>query len=272
LTNNYKQTPHLREDLGMNLSAKQILKLATNLSLGAIVLACNAAYAADADVAAALSHPDRPNEDADQDARRMPREVLKFAGLETGMDVLELEAGGGYYTEILSRAVGLNGSVILQHPPGLMSFVGDGIELRTANNRLSNVEVSVTDFDALDAADNSVDIVTWIQGPHELGFTPDGNSLGDPAGAFREIARVLKPGGVLLASDHIAPDGAGLEAGNSLHRIEESLVTQMALEAGLSVAGTSDLLKNSDDPLSEGVFSPSIRGKTSQFISLYKKQ
>jgi predicted methyltransferase len=46
----------------------------------------------------------------------------------------------------------------------------------------------------------------------------------------------------------------------------------MALEAGLSVAGTSELLKNSDDPLSEGVFSPSIRGKTSQFISLYKKQ
>jgi len=56
-----------------------------------------------------------------------------------------------------------------------------------------------------------------------------------------------------------------------LHRIEESLVTQMAEEAGLSVADSSDLFKNPDDPLTEGVFSPSIRGQTSQFVVLYRK-
>ncbi len=247
----------------------QIAQVATGC-LFLLTLLSTTAMAA-ADVAAALSHPDRPSADAENDARRKPAEVLNFAGLETGMSVLELEAGGGYYTEIISRAVGPNGSVILQHAPGLMSFVGDGINQRTADNRLANVTVSITNFDELDAPDNSIDMVTWIQGPHELGFAPEGNSMGDPQESFREIARVLKPGGLLVASDHIAPDGAGIEAGGTLHRVEESVVTELARNAGLSVVRTSNLFKNSEDPLDVGVFAPAVRGKTSQFLVVYQK-
>jgi predicted methyltransferase len=247
----------------------QIAQVATGC-LFLLTLLSTTAMAA-ADVAAALSHPDRPSADAENDARRKPAEVLNFAGLETGMSVLELEAGGGYYTEIISRAVGPNGSVILQHAPGLMSFVGDGINQRTADNRLANVTVSITNFDELDAPDNSIDMVTWIQGPHELGFAPEGNSMGDPQESFREIARALKPGGLLVASDHIAPDGAGIEAGGTLHRVEESVVTELARNAGLSVVRTSNLFKNSEDPLDVGVFAPAVRGKTSQFLVVYQK-
>lgn len=252
-------------------SANKIFQiLVSTFSLLMLTLVSNA-IAAEADVAAALADPDRPSEDVVNDERRKPAEVLGFAGLETGMDVFELEAGGGYYTEILSRAVGANGSVVLHHTPGLMGFVGDGIDIRTANNRLANVRVSLTNFDALDAMDNSIDMVTWILGPHELGFLPDGNSMGDPAATFSEIARVLKPGGVLLASDHIAADGAGLEAGGTVHRVEESVVTELAEAAGLTVLRSSDLLKNPDDPLTSSVFDPSIRGNTSQFLLLYQK-
>ena len=64
---------------------------------------------------------------------------------------------------------------------------------------------------------------------------------------------------------------AGIEAGGTLHRVSETVVSKLAQEAGLSVLRTSDLLKNPDDPLDVGVFSPTIRGKTSQFVVLFQK-
>lgn len=228
--------------------------------------------AATADMlAAAIASPDRPAEDVAQDASRLPSEVLTFAGFQSGMSVFEMEAGGGYFTEILGRAVGMNGSVVMQNPPSFDSFVGEAYDARLGNNRLPTVRLSKSAFDALDAPDNSIDLVTWIMGPHELGFSPGGANLGDPAKTFSEIARILKPGGALLMIDHIAPAGSGVEVGGTLHRITEELATQLASAAGLSVAASSDMFKNAADPLTVGVFDPSIQGKTSKFTVLYRK-
>ena len=102
-------------------------------------------------VAAALSDSNRPAEESADDARRMPIEVLSFAGIEAGMDVLEMEAGGGWYTEILSRTVGASGSVIMQNPAAFESFTGHADDNRAAS--LANVTLSTTNFDELDAAD-----------------------------------------------------------------------------------------------------------------------
>ena len=72
----------------------KIVSLATT---GTFILFNTAALAdsSSADlVANALIHGDRPAEEAADDARRMPLEVLAFAGIREGMAVLELEAGG----------------------------------------------------------------------------------------------------------------------------------------------------------------------------------
>ena len=71
------------------LALKRIIQLGiSGLASSLTLFAMHSAQAqSSADlVAAALSHPDRPTKRRD-DARRMPLEVLSFAGLSAGMDV-----------------------------------------------------------------------------------------------------------------------------------------------------------------------------------------
>lgn len=244
------------------------------IAAGALLVAGSAVQAqtSAAIVHAALNHADRPEADLADDAQRMPLEVLAFTGIEAGMAVFEMEAGGGWYTEILSRAVGPQGSVVMQNPPSFDGFLGDAPQQRLAGNRLANVRLSKTNFDSLDAADGSMDLVTWILGPHELWFQPGGNvSLGDPEESFAEIVRILKPGGLFLAIDHDAAADSGTDVGGSLHRIRGDIITDLAEDAGLTVLRSSNLHLNENDPLTIGVFDPSIQGRTSKFVILFQK-
>ena len=68
-------------------------------------------------VAAAVAAPDRPADQVELDAGRKPVEVLTFFGLKPGDRVLDVMAGGGYYTEIMARAVGPTGYVMALEPP-----------------------------------------------------------------------------------------------------------------------------------------------------------
>lgn len=99
------------------------------LSLGCLATAC-AGYAIAAPNRAApfqsaLADPIRPTEDVARDADRKPAAVLAFAGVHAGMTVAELAPGGGYFTRILTGAVGPKGHVyaITAHPsPALQAL------------------------------------------------------------------------------------------------------------------------------------------------------
>src|ERR1700729_2782665 len=75
------------------------------------VVALHAAVAIPANIAAAVASPNRPDKDTSRDAARKPAEVLAFAGVKPGEQVLELIPGGGYFTRLLSGAVGSEGHV-----------------------------------------------------------------------------------------------------------------------------------------------------------------
>jgi predicted methyltransferase len=140
------------------------------------------------DYAAIVASPERFATDTERDANRKPAEVLAFSKIMTGNTVFEMEAGGGYYTEMISRAVGPTGQVVMQGPKEFEQFYKADMDAHLADNRLANVRVSQSAFDTLDAPDASVDVVTWFQGPHEMyckaacGNIP----LGETAKAYQE--------------------------------------------------------------------------------------
>ena len=225
------------------------------------------------DYAAAVASPDRLATDRERDTARKPAEVLAFSKIMTGNTVFEMEAGGGYYTEMISRAVGPTGQVIMQGPKEFVQFYKADMDAHLADNRLANVRVSESPFDTLDAPDASVDVVTWFQGPHEMYCKAAcGNApLGDTAKAYQEIARILKPGGYLVIMDHVAAQGAPETTGNDLHRVDPLIVKAAATTAGFTLDEESSILANPSDDHTKGVFDDSIRGKTDQFLLRYKK-
>lgn len=224
------------------------------------------------DYAAIVAAPGRPDADVEADARRKPADVLGLFSPQPGDVILEIEAGGGYFTELLSRAVGDTGTVYMQNPAGFDAFLGDAVSKRI-DGRLNNVTYLKSNFDAYALSDGSADIVTWFQGPHELWYFPEGTpeGFGDPAGSFSEIARVLKPGGRFVVIDHIAPAGSPATTGGDTHRIDPALIQQYAEAAELVFETGSDLLSNPEDDGLKNVFNPEIRGQTNQAILIFAK-
>ncbi|WP_084397769.1 class I SAM-dependent methyltransferase [Henriciella aquimarina] len=219
----------------------------------------------------AIVAPERPETDVERDELRKPAAVLDFMGIHPGVDLLEMEAGSGYFTEIFSRYLGPDGTLYMQNPAAFDSFLGDSVDERL--DGLDNVEYVKTDFDELPFEEGAIDVVTWFQGPHELWYTPESGTklVGNANAAFPEIMRVLKPGGTFVVIDHSAPAGAPPETGGETHRIDPQIVKDMADEAGFVLIAESDLYDNPEDDLNASVFDEKVRGRTDQFLLKFEK-
>lgn len=226
------------------------------------------------DYESAFRQDDRPEQDYEMYPVRKSAEVLSFTGVMPGMRVVEMEAGGGFYTELFSRVVGPEGKVYMQNPVSFKNFLGDSVAKRV-DGRLLNVQIVESAFDNLsDVPDNDADIVTWFLGPHELWYTPEGEpegALGDPDMSFDEIARVLKPGGHLVVLDHSAPAGSPPTTGGETHRIDKAVIIALAEQHGLILVEESDILANPDDDRTIQVFNPAVRRKTDRFLLKFSK-
>ena len=77
-----------------------------------------------------------------------PAKMLAFTGVKTGMKVLDMEAGAGYSTELLARAVGPAGVVYAQDSAAVIErFVKDKFDIRAQKPAMKNVVHVIRDFD-----------------------------------------------------------------------------------------------------------------------------
>ena len=213
----------------------------------------------------ALAHPDRPSADLERDASSHPAAVLGFFKLEPGDVMLDLFAGGGYYSEIAGYVVGSTGQVYAHNNAAYLGFAGQALEERLAGNRLAHVERYDRELDTIDLADDSVDLLLMVKTYHDLYYKTDDWDL-DAEKFFATAHRVLKPGGVLGVVDHVAMAGSGSAAAQELHRIDAAFARSDIESHGFEFTGELDVLRNPDDQLATNVFDESVSGKTDRFV------
>jgi predicted methyltransferase len=213
----------------------------------------------------AVAAAERPQTDRERDVRSRPSEVLRFFAAPTSGVVLDLFAGGGYYSEILSHLLADSGTVYMHNNRAYLGFAGEAVEERLKNDRLSNVVRYDREMDAIDLGDDSVDMILMVMTYHDLYFEADDWKM-DPDSFFDTVHRLLRPGGVLAIVDHVATAGTGPSAAQELHRIDPAFARQDIEARGFTLVAESALLQNPDDPLTASVFDPSIRGHTSRFL------
>lgn len=222
-----------------------------------------------ANLTAALADPARPAADTARDAARHPAEILALANVKPGGKVVDFIIGGGYFTRILSAAVGPSGTVYAYQPAEFIKFQAKyGEDLKTVAAAYKNVTPLDGSLIGLDLPDG-LDAVITVQNYHDLHLKPFPTDTAAKVNA--EVFKSLKPGGVFLVVDHYAADGSGLSAPDTLHRIDIAAVKSEVEAAGFKLAAESPLLRAPADPRTAGVFDPAIRGKTDQFVLKFVK-
>ncbi|HEX6998861.1 MAG TPA: methyltransferase [Gammaproteobacteria bacterium] len=234
------------------------------LALGGAVALAQAQDSQEARMRAALASPERSAENKARDAARKPIEVVQFLGIEDGMTVLDVIAAGGWFTEVLSAAVGPEGKVYSQNPPFFVQREGFAEAEEQLVERLGNVEPLHGDLPQ-DSIAGEIDVAVSALNLHDLY-----NSGGEQAGLrlLEGVYAALKPGGVFGLIDHVGEDGRD---NRTMHRIPKDVARDLLEKAGFTIEAESDLLANPADDHTKGVRDPSLQRRTDQFLFKARK-
>lgn len=222
-----------------------------------LALFCGAAARAD-DTSAllqrAIADDGRAPAHKARDVYRHPLETLTFFGLRPDMTVVELEPGGGWYTEILAPFLHEHGHLVEAAPPpdstnAFMRKMGAAYTAKLKADPARYGRIALVPFAppaqvALGPAD-SADMVLTFRNTHDW--------LNDSPATLDAVLKaafdVLKPGGVLGVTEHRArPFADAVASAKALHRIPEDYLIAQGLAAGFRLAGVSQVNANPNDP------------------------
>lgn len=190
-----------------------------------------------------------------RDQYRHPVETLEFFGIRPNMTVIELDPGGGWYTEILAPFLYDHGHLIEASAPMNSS---SNFMRRMASAYDAKLKADPAVYGHIEkiipfappkqvnlGPDNSADMVLTFRNLHDWMM----NNPATLAGVFKAAYKVLKPGGVFGVVSHRAkPFATAADSAKALHRMPEDYVIELGLKTGFRLAGVSEINANPKDP------------------------
>lgn len=224
---------------------------------------------ADAALRAAVDAAHRSPANRARDAWRHPLETLAFFGLQPRQTVVELQPGGGWYSEILAPCLRERGRYFAAHfaadtPNAYQRRARAGFVARMAaapavyERATLGTLPGAAGFTDI-GPPGSVDLVLTFRNVHN--WLEDGSL----DATLRACHALLRPGGTLGVVDHRAAPGTALEAMKKSGYVTEALMQERARAAGFTLAAKSEVNANPRDTKDHpgGVWSlpPTLGGK-----------
>ncbi len=236
----------------------QSLTLRAALVFGSLGFAAGALADIAPDFMDKLTADSRPLEDRARDGARRPYQVMQLLDVDAGQTLLDVGAGGGWFTRVLSAATGPSGKVIAQFGPRALQRENGQAQKDLAAS-LGNTEAYFGNVSELPPG--SVDAAVTALNMHHMNAERAGPYL-------REILAVLKPGGRAAIIDHV-----GVPTANNaqLHRMLPSDVKTWIQQAGFEIVTESDILRTTADDHTLSVEDPRLGRDVDQFMFIVRK-
>ncbi len=188
----------------------------------------------------ALSSSYRQDENRKRDKYRHPSETLQFFGLKPDMNVVEVQPGNGWYTEILAPYLKTSGHYTASSPEGgdhhktdktWMDTAPADTIMRTTFNPAKKLDI---------APPGSADMVLTFRNVHSW------MNKGNEKEAFKSFFKALKPGGILGVVEHRADPKTKDKKAKSGY-VTEAYVIKIAEKAGFKLDSKSEINSNPKD-------------------------